>query len=165
VLPRRRLQLQRAAGLLPAAFALHVVEEAPGFTGWARRHASERYTRRDFWRNNAAGMLLTLPTAGAISRRLPGRAAFFAFYTLVLTQQALWNTVFHAATTAAWREYSPGLVTAGALFLPLWAWTTRLAFQEDLLSGRAVAAGVVLGGAIHGTAVAQQVFFVGRPGY
>jgi hypothetical protein len=118
---------------------------------------------RDFWQNNAAGMLLTLPAARAILHGRGGRAGFFAFYAFVLTQQALWNTVFHAATTAAWREYSPGLVTAGALFLPLWARITRRGLEEDMLSRRTVAAAIVLGGAIHATAVAQQVFFIGRP--
>jgi hypothetical protein len=28
----------RAAWLLPAAFAIHIAEEAPGFAAWARRH-------------------------------------------------------------------------------------------------------------------------------
>ena len=55
-MPRSELissDLRAAARLLPAAFGLHVLEEAPGFTGWARRHASERYTQRDFVRKNA----------------------------------------------------------------------------------------------------------------
>jgi hypothetical protein len=31
---------RRAACLLPAAFAVHAAEDAPGFVAWARRHAS-----------------------------------------------------------------------------------------------------------------------------
>jgi len=49
---------RRAAWLLPAAFAVHAAEEAPGFVAWARRHASERYAARDFWRNNQVAMAL-----------------------------------------------------------------------------------------------------------
>jgi hypothetical protein len=29
----------------PVVLALHVLEEAPGFTAWARQHASDRYTQ------------------------------------------------------------------------------------------------------------------------
>ena len=62
-------RFDRRAWLLPVVFAAHVAEEAPGFTDWARRHASERYTQADFLRNNAAGLALT---AGARSQ--PGRS-------------------------------------------------------------------------------------------
>ena len=47
------------ARFLPAAFALHVLEEAPEFPAWARRHASPRYSHRDFVANNAFGFALT----------------------------------------------------------------------------------------------------------
>ena len=49
----------RAVWLLPPAFGLHVLDEAPGFTSWAQRHASPRYAHRDFVVNNALGMALT----------------------------------------------------------------------------------------------------------
>jgi hypothetical protein len=80
----------------------------------------------------------------------------------VLTQQTLWNPVFHAGTTLAWREYSPGLVTALTLFPPLWVSATRGALRAGRLNRRQVAAAVVLGGAIHAAAVADQVFHIRR---
>jgi len=52
----------------PPAFALHVADEAPGFTRWARRHASPEYTRADFARINGAGFGLALATT-ALARR------------------------------------------------------------------------------------------------
>jgi hypothetical protein len=38
VTARRRRSFAATAWLLPAALALHVVEEAPGFAEWARRN-------------------------------------------------------------------------------------------------------------------------------
>jgi hypothetical protein len=148
----------RAAWLLPAAFAVHVAEEAPGFTAWAQRHASARYTAGDFWRNNALGMAMSLATAPVAAGTRDRRVAY-AWYTVVLTQQAVFNPVFHLATTAAFRTYSPGLATS-LLFLPVWAGATRAGLREGLLSARGVGVGVAIAGAIHAAAVAQQVFHV-----
>lgn len=38
---------------------VHVLEELPGFTAWAQRRASTRYTQRDFVRTNTLGLALT----------------------------------------------------------------------------------------------------------
>ena len=42
---------------------------------------------------------------------LPAVFAAYPYYAVVLTQQALFNPVFHAGTTVAWGRYSPGLAT------------------------------------------------------
>jgi hypothetical protein len=148
-------RLQAALWAFPAAFGLHVADEgAGGFTDWAQRRASPRYTDRDFVRNNALGFAMTL-AATALAKR-PGRRGFRLHYAVVLTQQAAGNAVFHAATRA------PGRLTAIGVVLPLWARITVLARRERLLSRRDVATALALGGAIHGAAVAQQVYFV-RP--
>jgi hypothetical protein len=158
---RGRHTLRQAVWALPAVFAIHVAEEAPGFTRWARRHASPHYSQRDFVRNNAAGLVMTLAATAAVARR-PSRAAVFGYFATVLTQQALWNTVFHVGTTVAYRSYSPGVVTSVGGFLPLWWRLSCLARGERLLSSRGALAAAAIGGAIHATAVAQQVYFVGR---
>ena len=130
-------RIRLAARLFPAVFALHVLEEAPGFTAWARRHASSRYTARDFWVNNALGFGLT--TAGTtVLMRSPSRPLFAAWYSAILTQQALFNTVFHVGTTVAWREPSPGVASAVTTFLPLWSVVTRDALRSGLLTRRAL---------------------------
>jgi hypothetical protein len=147
----------RAAWLLPAAFAIHIAEEAPGFAAWARRHASERYTTRDFWRNNLVGMAMTLAGTALVTRTRDPRAVY-PYYAAVLTQQAMFNPVFHVGTTIAFREYSPGSATS-PLFLAIWALATRAALREELVSRRGVAASIAAGAAIHGWAVADQVFF------
>ena len=145
------------------AFALHVLEEAPGFTAWARRHASERYTQRDFLRNNALGLGITGAATYVLARSSRRRGVFLVYYSTIFTQQALFNTVFHTGTTIAWREYSPGIITSLTLFLPLWWRLTRQALDDGLLTRRGAVLASAVGGTIHAGAVAQQVFFIGVP--
>lgn len=149
--------LQAALWAFPAAFGVHVAEEAArGFTERAQRRASPRYTQREFVRNNALGFAMTLASTALATR--PSRRGFRLLYALVLTQLAPANAVFHAATRA------PGRLTAIGVVLPLWVRITGLARRERLLSRRDLAAALVLGGAVHGVAVAQQVYFVRPPG-
>jgi hypothetical protein len=160
--PLKALPFRRAVWLFPAAFAVHVLEEAPGFTDWVNRYASERYSSHDFIRNNALGSLLT---AGAtlVVTRTSNRTVFFVFYSAILTQQALWNTAFHVGSTAGFAAYSPGLVSSVLLFVPVWWQLTRLALREGLISRRGVAVATLIGGLIHAAVVAEQVFFVELP--
>jgi hypothetical protein len=144
---------------VPVAYALHVLEEAPGFAAWVRRHADRDYTDADFARINILGLVSTVAATAALAR---GRCGRFAYYTVVLSQQALWNPVFHAGTTVAWREYSPGLVTSILLFWPLWTLATQRAVKAGDLSPRQIIAAVAVGGAIHAAAIADQVFHVRR---
>lgn len=153
------MKFEAIAAAFPAAFAVHVAEEAPGFTAWAQRNASDRYSQRDFVRNNALGFLGSV-AATALIRRRESRSLMLAYYTLVVTQQALFNAAFHAATTVAFREYSPGLATS-VLTVPMWRALTRAAIAEGRLSRRDVAACTTLAGAVHAGVVARQVFFVG----
>jgi hypothetical protein len=153
------MTFRKIAGSFPLIFAAHVAEEAPGFTAWARRHASERYTQRDFVRNNALG-LVGAAAATALVRRHGSRSLLLAYYTLVVTQQALFNAAFHSVTTVAFREYSPGLTTS-LLTVPMWRALTQAAVAEGRLSRRDVAACTTLAGLVHATVVARQVFFIG----
>jgi len=143
--------------LFPALLALHVAEEAAlDFAGWAQRHASPRYTQRDFVQINGFGLASTV-AASELVRRRDNRTLFFAWYTAVLTQQALFNPLFHAGATVVFRDYSPGLASSLAFPL-LWVRVTRLALRQRRLSRAALDAAIVAGGVIHGAAVAQQVF-------
>jgi hypothetical protein len=82
----------RTAWRFPAVYLVHVAEEAPGFTAWARRNASERYTQTDFVRNNVLGFISTIAATAAITRS-ERRALALADYTLVVTQQAVFNAL------------------------------------------------------------------------
>jgi hypothetical protein len=153
---------RRAAWTFPAAHVAHVAAEAPGFTPWARRNASARYTQQDFVRNYALGFVATIAATVAITHS-ERRALCLAYYTLVLTQQAVFNALFPMGTTLAYREYSPGAVTS-MLMLPLWWRRTRAALAEDRLGRRDVIACTALAGFVHAAVVARPVYFVGVPG-
>jgi hypothetical protein len=150
----------RSARVLPVALALHVAEEAPDFAAWARRNTWTGYTQRDFVTINASGLVVTALGTWLVTRTRR-RAPFLAWHTAVLSQQTLWNPVFHAGTTVAYREYSPGLVTALALFPATWAALTAAAIREGRISRRAVAVSAVAGAGVHAAAVARQVYGVG----
>jgi hypothetical protein len=143
-------RFDRLFWLFPAAFLLHVAEEAPGFTKWAQRNARSDYSQSDFVRNNIAGFLLTAAGTYAGTRR--PRRAVAAIYAGIVTQQAVGNAAFHAATRA------PGLASAVGLVLPLWVLMTRSGLREDVITPRSLAAALVAGTAIHGVAVRRQVY-------
>src|SRR5919202_5509506 len=130
-LPRR--SFRSAVWLVPASFALHVLEESNGFTGWVQRHGRPDYSSADFVQINAAGLLLTGAATLAVTR-WRGRRLLAAYYALILTQQALFNPVFHVGSTVVYRDWSPGTATAVLLFLPLWWRLTRLALRDGILS-------------------------------
>jgi hypothetical protein len=138
---------------------VHVAEEAPGFTAWARRNASARYTQRDFVHNNLLGLASTIAVTTLVTRGR-SRALDLAYYTLVVTQQAVFNAVFHATATVTFGEYSPGLVTS-ILNVSLWLRLTRAAISERRLTTRDVVACTAVAGVVHAGVVARQVFFVG----
>ena len=150
-------RFRRSVWLFPVVFLAHVVEEAPRFSAWARRHGSVNYARSDFIRDNSAGLGMTLLGTRLVSRNQT-RPVVFGYFALVLSQQALFNALFHSGTTIAYREYSPGLATALGGFLPLWWHLTRLARREELISGSGSLLAAGIGAVIHLTAVAQQVY-------
>jgi hypothetical protein len=158
-LARPGIRLRRTLWLLPAAFAVHVLEESAGFTAWVNRNASERYTGADFAQINGLGLLLTVVATLAVTRSR-GSRLFLPYYALVLTQQALFNPAFHAGSTVVFGDWSPGTLTALVLFLPMWWHITRLAREDGLLTRRAMAGAMAAGGAVHALAVSQQVFGV-----
>ena len=117
--------------------------------------------RRTFVRNNALGFVSTIAGTAAITHS-ERRALGLAYYTLVVTQQAIFNALFHVGTTLAYREYSPGVVTS-ALTVPLWRRLTRAALAEDRLSNRDVITCTLVAGIVHAAVVARQVYSVGVP--
>jgi Protein of unknown function with HXXEE motif len=144
-----------APDALTTALAIHIAEEAPGFASWARRNAWPGYRNSDFAFINASGLALTA-AAGAAVRREP--RLFGAWYAGIVSQQLLWNPVFHLGTTIAYGEYSPGLVTALALFPGLWLRETRRALRSGRLTRRSVTLAALGGGLLHLSAVRKQVY-------
>jgi hypothetical protein len=159
---RPRRELRRGLWLLPAAFALHVLEESRGFTDWVHRNGRADYSIDDFVQINATGLLLTIGATLAVTRR-PRRGLFAGYYALVLTQQALFNPVFHVGSSLAYRDWSPGTASAVVLFPPLWWRLTRRALRDRVIGVGGVSVGIAVGGAVHAAAVADQVFGLSLP--
>ncbi len=76
--------------LFPLAFTLHVLEEWPQFTAWAQRHASERFSRRDYVAIHTAGLTLSLLAAGVIWR-FPNTWTVFVFFAFASAPAAFFN--------------------------------------------------------------------------
>lgn len=137
--------------LVPAAFLAHCAEELPRFPRWATDHFGTTTTR--FYVASHALLLipLTLESGRRASRRPDdARAAFFA--TSVATGYGL-NALFHVATTALFRRYSPGLATAVTLVLPASAYTLWRTKHDRLLSDEQLVGAFLTGTALANAAV------------
>ena len=136
--------LRRLALALPVAFALHVAEEAPGFVAWMNAHVDPDITARAFWSVNATGLVITLAVAALITAARERVTALVA--TAWVGFLMLANGLFHLVATIADGAYTPGVVTAVALYLPLSALWIATAAREQGLSPAVTAAVALLGG-------------------
>jgi hypothetical protein len=151
------LTFAQAVWLFCPAFVLHVLEEWPRFTDWARRHASVRFTQRDYNSIHVAGIAASLLAALLVSR-FPNRPVVFLFFAFLFTPAVLFNSIFHVAASVVTRSYCPGALTAVAIYLPLFTVTTMLAFKENLLDMGTLIASLVLAGVFHVWEVGHNVF-------
>jgi hypothetical protein len=112
----RRLYLLALAPLLVLA---HIAEEAPGLVAWLNRRVEPDLTMSGFFAINAIGLavtvLLAVPSVRSRSHALG--LALIAWLSFVM----LTNGLLHLTASLAFREYVPGTVTAGVLYLPFFA--------------------------------------------
>jgi hypothetical protein len=104
-------------GLLPACFAVHVVEEVVGGEGlrfWIARLSGAPMPLGVFVLVNAVG--LSLFTAGAA---LVARRQVHGWIAITMAATLLINALLHIAGTLLTRHYSPGLASAMVLCLPI----------------------------------------------
>jgi len=153
-----RLTFGQASWLFPVVFGLHVAEEAPRFTSWVRKYASPKFSQADFMRNNLMGFVIGVVLC-SIAWFFPNRTTVFLLFVFGLNQSLL-NGLFHIGTTAAYRVYSPGLITSVTLYPALFYYLSRLAYRKSLMSARAGVAALALAAVIHSIVVAQQVYFI-----
>ena len=151
------LSLGQAVWLFCPAFALHVLEEWPRFTEWARRHTSSRYTQRDYNVIHAAGVAASL-LAALIVWSFPNRPVIFMFFAFVFAPGVLFNAVFHVGASVLTRSYCPGMITAVVIYLPLFALITDLAYKEGLLGFGSLLVTLVIAGIFHTWEVGHNVF-------
>lgn len=131
-----------------AASLLHVVEEcAAGFLPWFRRvFPSLAAGMTVTWAVTINGLFLLMCLAAAALPQTP------PIVRLVAPGVVLLNAALHAAMAVARREYSPGLITACCLYVPLgWIAFKETARAHDLGPAALIAAGF-LSIAIHAIA-------------
>ena len=131
--------------LVPLAFCIHIVEETPRFVPWAKRYISAPSTFAQFVLGNIIFMVYVLISV-FLATAYPGR------WTLVLgVSTAAWifsNFTLHAYYTLSSGEYSPGVVTAGAVYVPVALYIYSTVVASGMLSGPDLLASIVLGFAI-----------------
>lgn len=148
---------REAVWLFPIAFTLHVAEEWPRFTQWARIHASAQFTMREYVTIHVTGIFGALLFAALVAR-FPNRSLIFLFFAFVFGPALLFNTIFHVGATVMTRTYCPGVITALTLYLPLFYFISRAVWSENLLRGSMFGAALVIAGAFHFWEVGHNVF-------
>ena len=138
------LTLPRLAAALPAVFLLHVAEEAPGFVPWFNSLAVPPISQRLFLSVNAVALLITLAVAFFVvaSRDRASALAGAAWVGFLMPA----NAAFHVVATVVHGRYSPGVITALLLYVPVSLLFLRAASRERGLSPASVLAVAVLGG-------------------
>jgi hypothetical protein len=130
---------------------LHVFEEHElDFVGWARMTLGLRFmTWRSFYVANAAVALVSVACAG-IGWRAPEVSLIVVAGALAL------DAFLHIIPTVLTRRFSPGLITAVALYLPVSAWTYWAAEQDGALTARSLVLSSLGGVLLLGFAIGME---------
>lgn len=125
-----------------AAYAAHALEEfVYDWKTWAVNVLRLPVDWPTFYMANAAVIVLGASCA-LVGWRLPE-------YSLIFPALMVINAVlFHLAPTIARKRFSPGLITAMVLFLPLVGWIYWGAAQAGVLTGRSVAVPTLAGAVV-----------------
>lgn len=142
-----RLPLQTALLLAPIAYCIHQIEEsAGGFRVWRGRH---------FPSNNplpGPHVFAILTALGLLSifwftvRRSKPTAAFALLF--FLTTQ-LHNVFYHVGAGLYFVDYSPGTVSAVAMYLPINLFLIWQAIQEQWVTSRGAMALLLVSGGLY----------------
>jgi len=130
---------------VPIAYFIHILEETPRFVPWAKRYFSAPSTFAQFVLGNVIFMAYVL-----ISVFL---ATFYpSEWTLVLgLSTAAWifsNFLIHASFTLYSGEYSPGVVTASAIYAPVALYIYTHFLRSGILNTVDIIASVIIGFAV-----------------
>ena len=143
----RHLPLQTALLLAPIAYCAHQIEEsAGGFRVWRGRH---------FPANNplpGQHVFAILTALGLLSilwftvRRSKPTAAFALLFFLTIQ---LHNVVYHVGAGVYFADYSPGTVTAVALYLPINLFLIWQAIREQWVTATGAGALLMVSGGLY----------------
>jgi hypothetical protein len=128
---------------VPLAYFIHILEESPRFVPWATKYLGAPETFGQFIIGNVVFMVYVIVSV-ALAIFYPSE------WTLILgLSTAAWmfsNFIIHASYTLYTGEYSPGVVTASAIYAPLalyiyyslWGSITTFDFVLSIIIGFAV---------------------------
>jgi hypothetical protein len=149
------MSFERLQWLFPIAVTLHNSEEAICFPAWWTRHVREVpvHPNPALFR-----FALALLTAAAFLvtffGRQKGRESLWAYLTFGYIVAMLVNVFIpHIPASVVFRSYTPGVVTAVLINLPVMSWLAILALRDRWVSGRkavtfAVAVPIAIAGII-----------------
>ena len=128
--------------LVPLAYGIHIIEETPRFVPWAKRYFSAPSTFAQFVLGNVIFMGYVL-TAVYLATFYPRE------WTLVLgLSTAAWifsNFLIHASLTLYTGEYSPGVVTASALYAPVSVYIYATFLGSGIPSTAGIIVSIIIG--------------------
>ncbi len=128
--------------LVPVAYFVHILEESPRFVPWAQKYIGAPETFRQFIVGNVIFMAyIIIATSLAI------------FYPSKLTliiglSTAAWifsNFLIHAYFTLRTGEYSPGVVTASAIYVPVSVYIYYNFLGSGLLNTLDIVLSIIIG--------------------
>ena len=123
--------------LLPVAAALHVLEEWRGGFIAQINQVLSGVTAAQFWVINAAFLGLCI-VAAAVHRSHP----VFALSAIALVGI---NALVHLVTTLVLGTYSPGLISALLVYVPLTIWTYKMALATKVITRSQACRAALLG--------------------
>ena len=131
--------------LVPIAYCIHMVEETPRFVPWAKRYLSAPSNFPQFVLGNVIFMVYVLAFVFL--------AVFYpSEWTFILGLSTVaWifsNYLIHASLTLYTGEYSPGVVTASAIYAPLAVYIYATFIQSGILSQLDIVLSIVIGFAV-----------------
>ncbi|HEU0122175.1 MAG TPA: HXXEE domain-containing protein [Bryobacteraceae bacterium] len=106
--------------LAPLVFAAHVAEEAPGYVRWFNGVAWPPIPESGFLEAQITPLAAAAVLAAGAAW-IPGRWSLVILLSWA-THFFFANAIFHIATSAATRSFSPGLVTGTVFYLPFYWW-------------------------------------------
>jgi hypothetical protein len=131
--------------LVPIVYCIHMVEETPRFVPWAKKYLSAPSTFAQFVLGNVIFMVYVLAFV-SLAVFYPGE------WTLILgLSTAAWifsNFLIHASLTLYTGEYSPGVVTASALYAPIAVYIYATFIQSGVLSQSDIVLSILIGFAV-----------------
>ncbi len=134
--------------LVPVAYAIHILEETPRFVPWTQKYPwlfTSRFTMPLFIVGNAIFMAYVL-IAVFLATTFPSQWTF-----ILGLSTASWifaNFLLHAVMTLFTGVYAPGLVTAGAIYVPVSLFIYGSFWQAGMLTPSVVIWSILVGFAV-----------------